>query len=69
MTHKEFCIWLDEFLTNSDWTAIKENNIETIKQKLREVKNNDLIQYSSTLDNIELERLINLQNDINANDN
>jgi hypothetical protein len=69
MTHKEFCIWLDGFLTNSDWTTIKENDIETIKRKLREVKNNDLIQHLNTSDNTELERLINLQNDINANNN
>jgi hypothetical protein len=124
MTHKEFCIWLDGFLTNSDWTTIKENDIETIKRKLKSVNKTfsdfnhpptphvspyvvptnpkkvpyytlcscnpanggsgmcgcvmgnrmvdenymDKSNFTST-SNCELERLINLQNDINANNN
>jgi hypothetical protein len=81
MTHKEFCIWLDGFLTNSDWTTIKENDIETIKRKLKSV-NKTFSDFNhpptprvspyvvpTNPKNSELERLINLQNDINANNN
>ena len=38
MTHKEFYIWLDGFMTNRDWTVIREIDIETIQEKLKEVK-------------------------------
>ncbi len=38
MTHKEFYIWLDGFLTNRSFTVIKESDIETIKTKMKEVK-------------------------------
>ena len=38
MTHKEFYIWLDGFLTNRDWTVIQESDIESIKEKMSKVK-------------------------------
>ena len=38
MTHKEFYIWLDGFLTNRSFTVIKESDIESIKSKMKEVK-------------------------------
>jgi hypothetical protein len=38
MTHKEFYIWLDGFMTNREWTVIKEIDIETIQEKMKEVK-------------------------------
>ena len=39
MSHKEFFIWLDGFLTNRSWAVIKELDIEVIKDKMKEVKN------------------------------
>jgi hypothetical protein len=38
MTHKEFYIWLDGFMTNRDWVVIKQVDIETIQEKMKEVK-------------------------------
>ena len=38
MTHKEFFIWLDGFLTNRSWTVVKESDIDTIKEKMKGVK-------------------------------
>ena len=37
MTHKEFYIWLDGFLTNRSWTVVKESDIDVIKEKMKEV--------------------------------
>ena len=38
MTHKEFYVWLDGFMTNRDWTTIKQVDIESIQNKMKEVK-------------------------------
>jgi len=38
MTHKEFYIWLDGFLTNRSWTVIQESDIDSIKEKMLQVK-------------------------------
>ena len=38
MTHKEFYIWLDGFMTNRCWTVIQQVDIETIQDKMKEVK-------------------------------
>ena len=38
MTHKEFYIWLDGFMTNRRWTDFKQGDIETIQEKMKEVK-------------------------------
>jgi len=38
MTHKEFYIWLDGFMTNRDWTTFNQVDIETIKGKMGQVK-------------------------------
>lgn len=38
MTHKEFYIWLDGFMTNRRWTVIQQIDIETIQEKMKEVK-------------------------------
>ena len=38
MTHKEFYIWLDGFMTNRNWTVIQQKDIETIQEKMKEVK-------------------------------
>ena len=38
MTHKEFYIWLDGFMTNRDWTTIKQIDIESVQNKIKEVK-------------------------------
>jgi hypothetical protein len=38
MTHKEFYIWLEGFMTNRDWTDIKQSDIETIQGKMKELK-------------------------------
>ena len=41
MTHKEFYIWLDGFMTNRRWTVIQQIDIETIQEKMQEVKDVD----------------------------
>ena len=38
MTHKEFYIWLDGFMTNRSWTTITQVDIEGIQNKMKEVK-------------------------------
>ena len=38
MTHKEFYIWLEGFMTNKRWTDFKQIDIETIQEKMKEVK-------------------------------
>jgi hypothetical protein len=38
MTHKQFYIWLDGFLTNRDWTVVQESDIDAIKEKMLQVK-------------------------------
>ena len=38
MTHKEFYFWLDGFLTNRNFTNIKESDIDSIKDKMKQVK-------------------------------
>jgi len=41
MTYKEFYIWLDGFMTNRRWTSITQSDIESIQEKMKEVKNGD----------------------------
>jgi hypothetical protein len=43
MTYKEFYYWLNGFMTNRDWTTIKEIDIETIQEKIKTVKGDDNI--------------------------
>jgi hypothetical protein len=38
INHKEFYIWLDGFLTNRSWATIKVKDIEVIKEKMLQVK-------------------------------
>lgn len=38
MTYKEFYIWLDGFMTNRRWTVIQQIDIETIQEKMKQVK-------------------------------
>ena len=38
MTHKEFYIWLEGFMTNRSWTVIQQIDIETIQEKMKLVK-------------------------------
>jgi len=38
MTHKEFYIWLDGFMTNRNWTDFTQGDVETIQEKMKEVK-------------------------------
>ena len=38
MTYKEFYIWLEGFMTNRDWVVIKQVDIETIQEKMKDVK-------------------------------
>lgn len=38
MTHKEFYNWLDGFMTNRDWSIIRQIDIESITEKMKEVK-------------------------------
>ena len=37
MTHKEFYVWLEGFMTNREWTEIREIDVESIKEKMKEV--------------------------------
>jgi len=41
LTHKEFYVWLDGFMTNRDWTTIKQVDIEIIQNKMKQVKDNE----------------------------
>ena len=43
MTHKEFYIWLEGFMTNRLWVDIKQIDIETIQEKMKEVKEDSRI--------------------------
>jgi hypothetical protein len=43
MTYKEFYFWLDGFMTNRKWTSITQVDIETIQEKLKEVKEDSRI--------------------------
>jgi esterase/lipase len=38
ITYEEFCNWLDGFLTNRSWTDIQQIDIETIQEKMKQVK-------------------------------
>jgi|APGre2960657404_1045060.scaffolds.fasta_scaffold03920_8 hypothetical protein len=38
MDYKEFYIWLDGFMTNRCWTTIKQIDIQSIQDKMKEVK-------------------------------
>ena len=38
MNHKEFYNWLDGFMTNRDWSIIRQVDIEAIQEKMKEVK-------------------------------
>lgn len=38
MNYKDFYYWLDGFMTNRSWTTIQQIDIETIQEKLKEVK-------------------------------
>ena len=38
MNYKEFYFWLDGFVTNRHWTQYRHEEIETILQKMNEVK-------------------------------
>jgi hypothetical protein len=40
MTYKEFYIWLDGFMTNRRWTSFTQGDIESIQEKMKEVKEN-----------------------------
>ena len=47
MTYKEFYFWLDGFMTNRDWTTIKQVDIESIQEKMKEVTDDfDLEKFS-----------------------
>lgn len=51
MNHKEFFIWLDGFLTNRSWTVVKESDIDAIKDKMKEVKGDNEIDWNSLRSN------------------
>lgn len=38
MGYKEFYFWLEGFMTNRKWTDFKQGDIETIQEKMKEVK-------------------------------
>lgn len=41
MSYKEFYIWLDGFMTNRSWTVTQQSDIETIQNKMKEVKDDN----------------------------
>ena len=42
MNYKDFYYWLDGFMTNRSWTTIQQSDIETIQEKLKEVKSDEI---------------------------
>ena len=46
MTHKEFYIWLDGFMTNREWTDIKEIDIEMTNEMKDKNTANMKIQFT-----------------------
>ena len=49
MTYKEFYVWLDGFMTNRCWTTIKQVDIESIQEKMKEVTDDFDIEKFSKL--------------------
>ena len=48
ITYKQFYSWLDGFMTNRDWTTIKQVDIESIQEKMKEVTDDfDLEKFSN----------------------
>jgi len=48
LIYKEFYVWLDGFMTNRDWTTIKQVDIESIQEKMKEVTDDfDLEKFSN----------------------
>ena len=47
LTHKDFYVWLDGFMTNRDFTTIRQIDIEIIKEKMKEVRDELDIDLSS----------------------
>jgi hypothetical protein len=45
MNYKEFYFWLDGFVTQRHWTQYRQEEIELILQKMKEVKENDDFNY------------------------
>ena len=54
MDYKEFYFWLQGFMTNRDWTTIKEVDIEAIQEKIKTVKP----------DGIGVNKLINMRQEV-----
>jgi hypothetical protein len=42
MTHKEFYIWMDGFMTNKRLVNFTQSDIEAIQEKMKEVKNGNI---------------------------
>jgi len=53
ISHKEFYVWLEGFMTNREWTVIRQIDIETIKDKMKEV---------SDIPNIDKQDRVNFSN-------
>jgi len=45
MNYKEFYFWLDGFVTQRHWTQYRQEEIELILQKMKEVKENGDFNY------------------------
>ena len=49
MTYKEFYFWLDGFMTNRSWTSITQADIESIQEKMKQVKEDSRIGIAEPL--------------------
>lgn len=56
MNYKDFYYWLDGFMTNRSWTTIQQIDIETIQEKLKEVKGDS---------DINVDKIMGMKNPLN----
>ena len=57
MNYKDFYYWLDGFMTNRSWTTIQQIDIETIQEKLKEVKGDS---------DVNVDKIMGMKNPLNV---
>ena len=58
LSYKEFYVWLDGFMTNRDWSIIKQVDIESIEEKMKEVKDDfNISEFANIMTKTQLQHL------------